>query len=103
LTKKEKVLQAIGSAIDEINERSVVVRKLEKTPETVLFGKAGVLDSLGLVNLIVATERNIMNQFGVTVTLADERALSQNHSPFASVGSLADYILLRLGEDSMHG
>jgi acyl carrier protein len=102
LTKKEMILHAIGLAIDEINERSVAGIKLDKTPETVLFGRTGRLDSLGLVNLIVATERNIMNLFGVAVTLADERALSQNHSPFANIGSLADYVLLRLGEESVH-
>jgi acyl carrier protein len=91
MDKREKVLQAIYGAVDELNDTLPAERKLAKTPETVLFGKGGKLDSLGLVNLIVATEQRIEEAFGVAVTLADERAMSQQHSPFRTIGSLADY------------
>jgi RNase H-fold protein (predicted Holliday junction resolvase) len=45
-----------------------------------------------LVNLIITVEQEVENRFGVTVTLADERALSMKASPFRSIQSLADYI-----------
>jgi len=45
-----------------------------------------------LVNLIVTIEREVEDSFGVALTLADERALSMNASPFRSIQSLADYI-----------
>ncbi|MFA4943161.1 MAG: acyl carrier protein [Lentisphaeria bacterium] len=64
--------------------------------ETVLFGRNGTLDSLGLVTLIVAIEGELDARWGVALTLADERALSLQHSPFRTVGRLADYILGRL-------
>jgi acyl carrier protein len=60
--------------------------------ETALFGKGGCLDSLGLVSFIVAVETEIEDRFGETLTLADERAMSQRHSPFRTVLSLAEYI-----------
>jgi D-alanine--poly(phosphoribitol) ligase subunit 2 len=60
-------------------------------PDTPLFGKAGLFDSLGLVNLILALEEAIQDDTGVAVTLADERAMSQARSPFRTVGSLAGY------------
>ena len=44
-----------------------------------------------LVTLIVATEREIQEAFGLSLTLADERALSMKSSPFRSIQSLADY------------
>jgi acyl carrier protein len=96
MDKREKVLQAIYGAVDELNDTLPAERKLAKTPETVLFGKGGKLDSLGLVNLIVATEQRIEEAFGVAVTLADERAMSQQHSPFRTIGSLADYAITLL-------
>jgi len=59
--------------------------------ETLLFGESGLLDSVGLVSLIVAIEQEIENDLGVSIVLADERAMSQKHSPFRSIGALADY------------
>ena len=43
---------------------------------TRLFGDGGVLDSLALLALVVAMERAIEDEFGIGVSLADERALS---------------------------
>ena len=73
-----------------------------KAPETQLVGPRSVLDSIHLVNLIVVTEREIEDAFGVALTLADERALSMKASPFRDVQSLADYIalLMRDGTDA---
>jgi D-alanine--poly(phosphoribitol) ligase subunit 2 len=60
-------------------------------PDTLLFGKTGLFDSLGLVNLILAIEEAIQDDAGVAVSLADERAMSQSRSPFRTMGSLAGY------------
>jgi acyl carrier protein len=59
--------------------------------ETKLFGSHGVFDSMGLVTLIVAVEESISEKFGVEVTLADERAMSQKRSPFLTISSLSAY------------
>lgn len=60
--------------------------------DTRLIGHAGVLDSMGLVTLIVDLEQRLEQEYDVMVVIADERAMSQKHSPFRSVGSLADYV-----------
>ena len=57
-----------------------------------IYGDSSQLDSLALVSLIVAVEQNIEDEFGISITLADERAMSQENSPFRSVRSLADYV-----------
>jgi len=64
----------------------------ELTEGTFLIGQDAVLDSLGLVNLILEVEQRLDTEHDLTLVLADERAMSQKHSPFRSVGSLADYI-----------
>ena len=61
------------------------------TAETRLFGKDGVLDSMGLVTLVVSLEQAIEDKFDVHASLADEKALSQARSPFRTVAALADY------------
>ncbi len=60
---------------------------------TRLIGRAAVLDSMGLVTLIVEVEQRLEADFDLVVVLADDRAMSQTRSPFLSVGSLADYVM----------
>ncbi len=59
---------------------------------TFLIGQGAVLDSLGLVNLVLEVEQRLEAEHDLTLVLADERAMSQKHSPFRSVGTLTDYI-----------
>src|SRR5947208_16355271 len=88
----ENIVAAIYRAVDWINGELPADRQLIKAPETQLLGSESVLDSMQLVSLIVTIEREIEDAFGVTLTLADERALSMKESPFRSIQSLADYI-----------
>ena len=67
-------------------------------PETVLLGKSAVLDSLGLVRLVLEVEQRIAEKFDWSVTLADERAMSQHRSPFRTVSTLAEYITMLASE-----
>ncbi len=73
----------------------------ERSPETVIFGSGGKLDSLGLVQLIVTIEQEIDERLDVGLTLADERALSEKRSPFRTIGSLIEYIGRRLREEGV--
>lgn len=57
-----------------------------------LYGRQGVLDSLGLVSLLAGIELALEEECGIQITLADERAFSQVRSPFRTVSSLAEYI-----------
>jgi D-alanine--poly(phosphoribitol) ligase subunit 2 len=96
--KINKIRKVIFSAIDELNQQLCKEDRLEKSLETGLFGANSNLDSLELVNLIVAVEQNIEDEFGTNIILADERAMSQKHSPFRTIGSLSDYITMLLEE-----
>ena len=60
-------------------------------PDTRLFGRDGLLDSMGIVSLIVAVEQAIEDRHGALVSLADERALSQSSGPYRTISTLADY------------
>jgi acyl carrier protein len=88
----ENIVAAIYRAVDWINGELPPDRQLIKAPETRLLGSQSVLDSMHLVTLIITIERELEGTFGVAPTLANERALSMNESPFRSVQSLTDYI-----------
>lgn len=66
--------------------------------DNLLYGEGAPLDSMALVNLIADVEDAVAEKYGATVTLADERALSAQRSPFRSVANLAEAIKERLPE-----
>lgn len=71
----------------------------ELTEETLLLGRASLLDSLGIVTLVVDLEERIAQEYDIILTLADERAMSQRHSPFRTVRSLTEYICSLIAEE----
>lgn len=96
---QQDVLSAVLEAVTEFNEQLDGEHKLELDPETRLLGKSSKLDSFGLVNLIVVVEEKLYDKFDQPITLADERAMSQERSPFRSVQSLAEYAYTLLSEN----
>ena len=92
MIKIKSIETVIINSIKELNNNLSKDNKLELSKKTILFGKDGKLDSLGLVNLLVIMEQNIEDEFDVCIIIADERAMSQKHSPFRTIGTLADYI-----------
>jgi acyl carrier protein len=98
MSQDPNILNLIYDAIDEVNQQLPPAQQLAKSADTVLFGKAAQLDSLGLVNLVVAIEQRLGDEFGVAVMLANEKAFSQKSSPFRTVGSLAEYVTVLLKE-----
>lgn len=93
---RQRITRSLFDVIDEFNQSVPPQRQLAKTADTPLYGKHGTLDSLALVNLIVATEQRIEEDFGTPISLADERAMSQEKSPFRTVETLVNYIALLL-------
>lgn len=97
---KEQIIESLYSVIDETNRQNSGAAPLAKSVETVLYGSNSELDSLGLINFVVAAEQKIEGTFGKSIVLADDRALSQEVSPFSSVGALASYIEVLLQENA---
>jgi acyl carrier protein len=83
---KETLAQSDGPAPAEITE------------ETVIVGKDAVVDSAGVVSLIVDIEQRLEMEHDVLVTLANDKAMSQKNSPFRTAGVLADHICATIKE-----
>lgn len=88
----EGTMTLVTRVAREVAADEDVVLPPDLGPETALFGRRGLFDSLGLVNLILAIEEALLDELGVSVVLADERAMSQARSPFLTVASLAEYV-----------
>lgn len=89
-----------ANRINELVEkclRDLLMQETKNTDAVVdqntrLLGRNAVLDSLGLVSLIVDVEQRMALEHNVAITIADERAMSQKHSPFLTVGTLSSYV-----------
>jgi len=97
--RTQRIERAVFRAIDEINQARAREQRLEKSSDTVLMGESGRLDSLGLVNLVVAVEEQVAEEFGVTINIADTRARLQTANPYQTVSSLVEYIASILARD----
>jgi len=92
--ERTKILELVYAAVDEVNQQLRRAQRLEKNEDTAISGQGGHLDSLGLVNLVFATEQQVEQEFGVSLNLADGASATLN--PFQTIGSLVDYIYATL-------
>ncbi|WP_426026888.1 hypothetical protein [Brevundimonas sp. TWP2-3-4b2] len=91
-------LSLVFDAIDIVNEQIVTGSKIGKTADTVLLGEEGTIDSLSLVNLVVAVEELVADRTGKAITLVDEETFTDESRPLATVGSLASLVDKKLAD-----
>jgi acyl carrier protein len=96
--ERAEILAMITSSVREVTLQARRDWNDAIGEETRLFGSKGLLDSLGLVTVVLDVEQQISDRSGCTISLADDRALSMERSPFRTVGTLADYVLTLLRE-----
>lgn len=80
------VIKCISDYLATIGNHETLI-----TNSTILIGSDSILDSIGLVNVIVDIEGELaMNE--VNVTLTSEKAMSRKVSPFRSVSSIVAFV-----------
>lgn len=99
---KKQIFKIVIESIDSVNQLLDQKIPIQMGESAALYGEYGVLDSLSLVNLIVAVEEGIENEFNRSVILASEKAMSQKRSPFSTVGTLVDYIDSLLNQEHLY-
>jgi acyl carrier protein len=97
---RDQIAESVLAAIDNLNPQLPDDRQVERSLTARLFGREAPLDSLGLVNLIVAVEEQLADDLDLSITLANEKAMSRKTSPFRSVDVLIDFICEMLTEES---
>mgnify|MGYP001551105549 CR=1 FL=1 len=92
MLEKNKIREIILNCINELNSGLDSSSRIIITDNPVIFGSHSPLDSLGLVNLIVAIEESLEDEHDISIVLANEKAMSQRNSPFKDVDTLSEYI-----------
>lgn len=87
--KQDEVLALVIAKITDY--MSTVDATIPIDATTKLVGRESVIDSMGLVNIIIDIESEFLDR-GFEVSLTSENAMSQSRSPFRSAETLAEYI-----------
>jgi ClpP class serine protease len=92
MIEREKALEVVLSCLREAVEQAGgdAAAVVADTP---IVGPGAVIDSIGVVSLIVDIEQKLEMDHQVSVTLASDRAMSQKNSPFRTPNALADHVL----------
>jgi acyl carrier protein len=97
---QDRSLAVVQQGVEEFNTQISADQQLLLDADSILFGRDGHLDSMGLVNLLAVVEEHAEDEFDMPITLADERALGQKSNPFRTVGTLVDYLTALVEEQS---
>ncbi len=79
-------------AIDVVNRQLPAARRLSKSPETIIVGPSGSLDSLGIVNFVITLEDRAHEVLGTPIKLFDGASLGEENGPFQTVDTLARFL-----------
>lgn len=97
---QNQIIDNLYQVIDTLNRQLHPDQRLEKSPDTVLIGERGRLDSLGLVSFIVAVEQKIEEVFRTTIILTDDSLIADENGPFRTLGRLAEFISAKIKDQS---
>ena len=99
MTGEDRICRVIYSAVDEVNLSLPDGERLEKKADAVLVGQDGRLDSLGLINFVVAAEQKLLEEFHTTVSLTD-LVMTQDQGRYRTLGALCETVAQMLEAQS---
>jgi acyl carrier protein len=86
----------IYESLEEVNEQLPDDQRIQKSPDAILVGGAGGLDSLGFVNFIALVEEKCAHRYGITFSLTE--AFLSKEDALENVGRFADSLFQYLTE-----
>jgi len=88
----ENIEIILKESIEELNAQLIGEEKLVYTPDERLLGNTGKLDSLAFVTLVSIIEDKLLDYTGKEIYLVNDKAFSQENSPFYNIKSLTLFI-----------
>jgi hypothetical protein len=90
--QRDQAFQLVYDAIDVVNRQLPASRRLAKSPDTVIVGPSGVLDSLGIVSFVITLEERAGEVLNGPAMLLDSAALAGEDTPLQTVATLARFL-----------
>lgn len=97
---RSQIEELVFASLDDLNQMLPEESQAPRDVSVRLIGKGAAIDSMGLVSLIVGIEERLVDQYGIAVTLVDDRAMSQERSPFLTLATLTDFVVEIVDSDA---
>jgi hypothetical protein len=88
----DDVLRVVYKALDELNLQRPRNQRISPSPNSILFGENGDLNSLELSNFIVLMEQMVQEMFRTEIDLTEDDPFSLEHGHMRTVDSLTSHI-----------
>ena len=99
VVSRKKIKEVIFLALESFNASQDTDNQVPIDESTVLIGRHSVVDSIGLVSLVIEIEQQIGEQLDLSISLTSEKAMSLRVSPFRRIKTLIDFVVQELSED----
>ena len=96
---KKSIKIIIEETLKEFVNEELEDNSMEINGHTRLFGSGALFSSIQLVSFITELEENLEDELDISLTLADEKAMSRRTSPFTNVKYLTLYVEEKIKED----
>ena len=93
---KNQIREIVITALKEYLETQDIIT--EENDDSALIGDKSLLDSMGLVNVIIDIESKFLDK-DIEISITSEKAMSRKNSPFRTVSSLVAFIQEQIGKD----
>ncbi|MBI1182858.1 acyl carrier protein [bacterium] len=90
MIEKTDIRKLITDVVSETTEQMGIDFEISDG-ESPLYGKTTPINSIVLVNIIVAVEDELNTRYNKSIIIASEKAFSRKLSPFRTIESLVDY------------
>ncbi|WP_051540803.1 hypothetical protein [Ahrensia sp. 13_GOM-1096m] len=92
MLERDKVVAIITDEISQVTDQKTAIIN-ENTP---LMGDGAVIDSQGILTVLLALEDLAMDERGAEFDWSSNATFSSRNSPLLSVGSLADFFIMKV-------
>jgi acyl carrier protein len=92
MDQSAKITSTIADCIAQLNKQLAVGNRLATSPDTILIGDGGSLDSLGLITLFVSIEQELASKHGLSCPLLDTVTSDENTDSMDTIAKLAQWI-----------
>jgi hypothetical protein len=89
---RDAAAAVLAAAMEQVNAQRKRHERIAAAPETVLVGAGAALDSLLLLNFLVAAEGELRERHGVEVSLVD-LLTAPSDAPLRSLAALAEHLV----------
>jgi hypothetical protein len=96
-------LDVVYDALNVVNSIRPAEDAVSRSPDVVLAGDGGCLDSLGLVTMTLSIERRVAEITGQDISLFNDDDFESQLASLRTPSTIAQLILEKLSDDKNHG